>query len=111
MLADGHRYRVMSQQIRATFLRTIADAVPCLLAYWDRDLLCSFANRPYSDWFGRPLDRIIGESMQGLLGEHVFTLNLPHIDAVLAGQNQKFERVLTKDHSRQGELCSASRPG
>ncbi len=86
----------MSQQITDTFLRTIADAVPCLLAYWDRDLLCSFANRPYSDWFGRPLDRIIGESMQGLLGEHVFTLNLPHIDAVLAGQDQKFERVLTK---------------
>ena len=86
----------MSQQISDTFLRTIADAVPCLMAYWDRDLLCSFANRPYSDWFGRPLDRIIGESMQSLLGDHVFTLNLPYIGAVLAGQDQKFERVLTK---------------
>ena len=66
------------------------------MAYWDRDLLCSFANRPYSDWFGRPLERIIGESMQSLLGDHVFSLNLPLIDAVLAGQEQKFERVLTK---------------
>ncbi len=86
----------MSQRISDTFLRTIADAVPCLMAYWDRDLLCSFANRPYSDWFGRPLERIIGESMQSLLGDHVFSLNLPLIDAVLAGQEQKFERVLTK---------------
>ncbi len=96
MLADGHRYRVMSQQIRDTFLRTIADAVPCLMAYWDRDLLCSFANKAYSEWFGRPLESIIGESMQSLLGDHVFTLNLPHIDAALAGQEEKFERVFTK---------------
>ncbi len=79
-----------------TFLRTIADAVPCLMAYWDRNLLCSFANKAYSEWFGRPLERIIGESMQSLLGDHVFSLNLPHIDAVLAGQEQKFERVFTK---------------
>ena len=86
----------MSQQISDTFLRTIADTVPCLMAYWDRDLLCSFANKPYSDWFGRPLDRIVGESMQSLLGQHVFDLNLPHIGAVLAGQEQKFERVLSK---------------
>ena len=86
----------MSQQISDGFLRTIADAVPCLIAYWDRDLHCSFANRPYSQWFGRPLTGIIGQSMESLLGEHVFSLNQPHIEGVLAGREQKFERVFTK---------------
>ena len=86
----------MPQQISDDVLRSIADAVPCLLAYWDRNLRCSFANKRYSEWFGRPVEGIIGESLQSLLGDHVFGLNLPHIEAVLAGEEQKFERVFTK---------------
>ena len=86
----------MSQQMSDGLFKTIADVVPCLMAYWTRDLRCSFANKPYSQWFGRPLDDIIGESMQRLLGDHDFDLNLPHIEGVLAGQEQRFERVVTK---------------
>ncbi len=86
----------MSQSIGDSFLKTVADAVPCLMAYWDRDLLCCFANTSYADWFGRTLDGIIGESMRGLLGGRNFDLDLPYIEKALAGQEQKFERVLTK---------------
>lgn len=71
----------------------MADAVPGLIAHWDFSLRCSFANRSYSQWFGRPLDEIVGSSMLSVLGEHRFALARPHIDAAMAGEEQRFERV------------------
>ena len=86
----------MTQQVSQDFVKTIADAVPGLIAYWDRDLRCSFANKQYSQWFGRPVDQIIGQTMRHLLGEPLFSLNIQQIDAALAGDEQRFERVSTK---------------
>ena len=78
------------------FLKAISDAMPGLVAYWDKDLVCRFANTPYLIWFGKPADAIIGTSMLDLLGERLFTMNQPYIQGALAGQPQHFERTLTK---------------
>ncbi len=83
----------MDRQVNDSFLRTMADAVPGLIAHWDSSLRCSFANRAYLQWFGRPLDEIVGCSMPSVLGQNLFALARPHIDAVLAGEEQRFERV------------------
>ena len=87
---------MMTRQVSEDFVRTIADAVPALIAYWDRDLRCSFANEQYSRWFGRPLEQIVGETMRSLLGEQLFSLNVQHVDAALAGEERSFERPATK---------------
>ncbi|CAA7614100.1 putative Histidine kinase [Candidatus Terasakiella magnetica] len=78
------------------FLKAISDAMPGLVAYWDKDLVCRFANTPYLEWFGKPADAIIGTSMLDLMGERLFAMNHPYIQGVLAGQPQHFERTLTK---------------
>jgi PAS domain S-box-containing protein len=36
-------------------LRAIADALPLLISYVDKDQVFKFANKPYETWFGRPL--------------------------------------------------------
>ncbi|AVM75766.1 PAS domain S-box protein [Magnetospirillum gryphiswaldense] len=78
------------------FLKAISDAMPGLVAYWDKDLVCRFANTPYLEWFGKPADAIIGTLMPDLLGERLFAMNQSYIQGALAGQPQHFERTLTK---------------
>jgi PAS domain S-box-containing protein len=72
----------------------LADRIPSMLAYWDRDLRCHFANRAYERWFGVDANALIGTSIKDLLGPALFALNKGHIDAVLAGQPQTFERLV-----------------
>ncbi len=77
------------------FLRRLADQVPSMLAYWDRELRCRFANRAYERWFGVDPDALIGRSIRELLGPQLFALNEPHIRAALDGEPQTFERLVT----------------
>ncbi len=78
------------------FISTITDAMPSLVGYWDKDLRCRFANKPYQEWFGKPLAEILGMSMLELMGERLFALNKPLTELALAGEAQQFERSLAK---------------
>jgi diguanylate cyclase (GGDEF)-like protein/PAS domain S-box-containing protein len=78
------------------FLKTVTDAMPGMIAYWDRDLRCRFANQAYLEWFGRDPESLIGDTMLSLLGEQLFALNEPYVRGALAGVKQNFERRLTK---------------
>lgn len=87
---------------REHFIKNIADTVPGLLAYWDKELYCRFANRPYLEWFGKTPESIIGTQIIDLLGEQLFAANEHHIRAVLAGHPQEFERTITKPDGSLG---------
>ncbi len=73
--------------------RGVLDAVPCMLALWDRDQRCVFANRAYEQWFGVHPDQLIGRTLQDLLGP-IYALNRPYIEAALRGEPQQFEREI-----------------
>lgn len=77
-------------------LPAIANALPGMIAYWDKDLLCCFANEAYLHWFGKDPDTLIGKSMVSLLGASLFAANEPYIRGALRGERQNFERVLTR---------------
>lgn len=81
---------------RGRFIRTITDAIPSLISYWDKDLYCSFANAAYLEWFGQAPDAIIGITLQELLGDDLFALNAPYLQGVMAGERQVFEQTMTK---------------
>lgn len=76
------------------YRRLLMDRVPSMLAYWDADLRCRFANQAYVRWFGVSPSDLVGRSLRDLLGPELFTLNEPYVRAVLAGQDQTFERVV-----------------
>ena len=86
------------------FSRTIADNVPALMAYWTSDLRCTFANSQYQNWFGRTEAQMQGICMQDLLGEALFQENTPHVEAVLRGETQQFERSLIKPNGEIREM-------
>jgi len=64
-----------------------------MMAYWDRNQKCLFANEAYREWFGKAREEMIGISMEELLGP-LYALNLPYITGVLQGKQQVFERAI-----------------
>lgn len=73
-------------------LRTVLDAMPSMVAFWDQAGVNRFANRAYQDWFGVSPDQLYGRHIRELLGESLYACNLPFITQALAGEAQTFER-------------------
>jgi PAS domain S-box-containing protein len=72
----------------------VADHVSAMLAYWDKNLICQFANAAYRDWFGKTREEMVGKiSIKELLGP-IYDKNLPYILGVLEGKHQTFEREI-----------------
>jgi PAS domain S-box-containing protein len=75
-------------------IRIVVDSSPAMLAYWDRDQRCVFANSAYVRWFGRTPESMVGTTLLELLGPTIYGLNLPHIEAALRGEQREFEREI-----------------
>ncbi|GAB2813311.1 PAS domain-containing protein [Ferruginibacter profundus] len=72
----------------------VSDHITAMLAYWDTNQVCRFANNAYIEWFGKSKEEMIGKiTMKELLGP-LYEKNLPHIKAALAGEKQVFEREI-----------------
>jgi PAS domain S-box-containing protein len=84
------------------FLRTVTDNLPSMVAYWDRDEHCQFANAQYLEWFGRHPATLIGMTLRELLGESLYGQNSPYFQAALSGEVQQFERTLHKTDGSTG---------
>lgn len=87
---------------RLSLANSAIDNLPGMLAYWDAQLHCRFANKQYLQWFGRTHDDMIGIRMQDLLGPQLFAKNETYIRAVLRGEDQSFERTLIKENGETG---------
>jgi PAS domain S-box-containing protein len=74
------------------FIKTITDNLPALIAYWSADLHCLFANKPYMEWFEKKPHEMLGINKRHLLDKDEFKLHESHIEGVLKGIPQRFER-------------------
>lgn len=72
----------------------VLNGTPSMLAYWDRNLMCRFANPAYERWFGKKGSSLFDTSIRDLLGPELFALNEPYIRAALNGEAQEFERLV-----------------
>ncbi|OEZ69883.1 signal transduction histidine-protein kinase BarA [Janthinobacterium sp. HH103] len=84
------------------FIRTVTDNLPGMVSYWGADLRCRFANNFYNEWFGRSSAELAGIHMSELLGQELFDVYAPHVEGVLAGRPQSFERDLLDP---TGQVC------
>lgn len=73
--------------------RIALDNVSAMVAYWDADQRCRFANQAYERWFAVKPDALIGKHLRELLGP-LYALNQPYIEAALRGEPQEFEREI-----------------
>lgn len=75
-------------------LQSVLDNMPSMIGYWDRALRNRFGNHAYQIWFGIEPSRLPGMHIKDVIGEERYRLNLPHIEAVLRGEPQMFERTI-----------------
>ena len=67
-------------------LSTIADNLPALVSYVDRDLTFQYGNRTFCDWYGLRPDEIPGTTIAETLGKEVLTTFREDFERVLAGK-------------------------
>ncbi len=104
LLAGKQRAETLTADLAKTerFIRSVANAVPGMIGYWDTRMQCQFANNAYVEWFGRTPQEMIGLSMAAALGEQLFQRNLPYIQGALNGMPQEFERAIVKPDGTVG---------
>ncbi len=82
----------------------VSDNIEAMLAYWDKDQVCRFANKAYLNWFGKTKEDMVDKiTMKELLGP-LYIKNLTYITSVLNGKPQQFEREIT---TPDGEIRQA----
>ncbi|OYV00743.1 MAG: hypothetical protein CFE45_07830, partial [Burkholderiales bacterium PBB5] len=108
-LVDARRRAEESLRLQSEserFSRSVADSIPGLVAFWDRNLRCRFANKAYIEWFGKDPVSMLGSHMREVLGEALFAANQPYILGALAGQAQVFERTIIKPGGESGHTLA-----
>ena len=66
-------------------LRLVADTLPCLIAFVDRQLVYRFANAEAPNWFKDTPDGLIGRSMAEVFSPALFAARRPAIETALGG--------------------------
>lgn len=99
------KYNEQSLRENEYRLRTMLDSVPARISYWNSELLNEFANNGYEEWFGFTPEQMLGRHMRDLIGEKRFLANESHLEGVLRGEPQLFERefydILGVEHYAQ----------
>jgi len=84
-----------------SFIKTITNNLPAKIAYWSADMHCLFANKPYMDWFDKQPHEILGINKRELLDKEEFKKHELHIQNVLKGVPQSFERTFHKNGGKK----------
>jgi PAS domain S-box-containing protein len=72
-------------------LRFVANAVPALLAYLDKDARYLWCNESYRRWFGTSPEEVRGRHCREVLGVSAWEQLRPYAERALAGEEVTFE--------------------
>jgi PAS domain-containing protein len=76
---------------RAILSLRAVNQIEAMVAFWDANQICRFANDTHQRWFGKDSSQMLNMSLKEFLGPW-YVVDLPHITGVLAGTTQIFER-------------------
>ena len=83
-----------AQRASDKMLRTVADNLPAIIVYMDKDLRYRFVNRTCETWYARPAAKILGTTLHDIHGQNA-GIYTPHIEAALGGKTVTFEDTAT----------------
>jgi len=91
-ISARHNAEVALSAQRA-FLQTITNSVPVQIAFYDRNLICQFANASYARWLNLPPASLVGLHLSQVARPENFASVQAQgrLTAALAGEAQRFE--------------------
>ena len=99
-LLDAHAANVQmtaALQRSEERLRLITDTIPALIAYFDSAHVYRYANKGYSDWFGRRSEHIIDRHIEVALGGKFYAAVRSYVEEALTGKQVTYEYSMDKD--------------
>lgn len=96
-LENRVKARTRALTLRENQLRTIADAVPVLIAQVDQNEKILFANEAFCRWFSEDCETIIQKSFRALLGVDRYQEHEPYIKQAFTGEFTTYERESKSD--------------
>src|SRR3954447_26352476 len=87
-------------------LLALADLLPVMTAYIDRDRRYRFINKPLAEWLEQPRKALIGRTMREVIGAKAYDERKPMLDAALKGERVFF--ASTFDHPTRGLVAAQS---
>jgi PAS domain S-box-containing protein len=79
-----HQYNVFTSS-------SFSDQADSIFSYWDKNMICRFANENFTKWFGKKPSELIGIiTLKELLGSS-YHLHLPFLKKVFEGKPQLYE--------------------
>jgi len=91
------------------FLDAFASNVGGLVTYVDRGETVRFVTRGFADWFGKPVDAIVGRTLSELYGSHYEEFS-SRLKRALAGEDVRYERQATDAEGKSYWLSVSLRP-
>ena len=86
----------------------MADALPMLLCFIDREQRYRFVNKAFADFFEVPRSQVLGRTMAELMGGSVYEDRASLIAAAFAGERQWFAADF--DHPTRGKYLTVGNP-
>lgn len=78
-----------------SLLRSITDRIPARLAYYDKNLICRFANQAHAARYGKRPSDMVGSPLSQVVRPDILPDILPRVAQALSGQTQTFEAART----------------
>lgn len=80
-----------SASAQDSLLRSITDRIPARLAYYDKNLICRFANQAHAARYGKTPAEMVGSPLSQVVRPDILPDILPRVAQALSGQTQTFE--------------------
>jgi PAS domain S-box-containing protein len=88
---------------REAELRLVTDAMPALIFYMDIDLRIRFANKRAAEWFGIPMENILGRHLWDLRGDEATETSRRYVEKIFVDGEVSVEQA---ERIRDGEVYS-----
>jgi diguanylate cyclase (GGDEF)-like protein/PAS domain S-box-containing protein len=82
-------------------MRLVANNVPALISYVDREQRYRFSNRTYDDWFGIPHEGMQGRTVAEVFGDEAYSRMREDIERCMAGAAVEFEFTTAEGGKRR----------